>query len=181
MALDIRSVTDDDVPCVIKLWESAGLTRPWNDPQEDIRRARAVWPELFLVAVDGTAVVGTVMAGYDGHRGWLYYLATDSDRRGEGIGRSLVTAAESRLRALGCPKVMLMVRGQYGGTRLLRSPRLPARGHREHGQAADSRYLRDRLSRVPWCTPFVSSHSGDRSQWPLRSSSADGSLGKDRG
>lgn len=62
------------------------------------------------MADDGGAVVGSVMAGYDGHRGWLYYLATATTRRGEGIGRMLVHEAESRLVALGCPKVMLMIR-----------------------------------------------------------------------
>lgn len=110
MPVEIRPLTDADVEPVVELWHESGLTRPWNDPHTDIRRARAVWPELLLVAVDGGAVVGSVMAGYDGHRGWLYYLATATTRRGEGIGRSLVQEAETRLIALGCPKVMLMVR-----------------------------------------------------------------------
>lgn len=106
----IRVFEHADVDAVIALWRAAGLTRPWNDPYKDIERKRAVQPELFLVAVDGRELVGTVMAGYDGHRGWLYYLATDPARRGEGIGRALVGAAEERLRAMGCPKVQLMVR-----------------------------------------------------------------------
>lgn len=110
MAVDIRPLTDVDVDPVVAIWEESGLTRPWNDPREDIRRARAVWPELLLVATDQDVLVGTVMAGYDGHRGWLYYLATSPERRGEGVGRRLVEEAESRLLALGCPKVMLMVR-----------------------------------------------------------------------
>jgi ribosomal protein S18 acetylase RimI-like enzyme len=116
MSVRIRPLVDEDVEPVVALWEAAGLTRPWNDPRRDIARARAVWPELLLVADDapagdaGSRVVGSVMAGYDGHRGWLYYLATAPDRRGEGIGRALVGEAEARLRALGCPKVMLMVR-----------------------------------------------------------------------
>lgn len=110
MAVELRPLEDADVDAVVELWRESGLTRPWNDPQADIRRARGVWPELLLVAVDGSAVVGSVMAGYDGHRGWLYYLATSPARRGEGIGRRLVQEAESRLVALGCPKVMLMVR-----------------------------------------------------------------------
>ena len=114
MGLRIRGVTDTDVESVVELWRACGLTRPWNNPYEDIRRARSVWPDLLLVAVDGTAVVGTVMAGYDGHRGWLYYLATSPERRGEGIGRALVAEAEARLHALGCPKVMLMVRPHNG-------------------------------------------------------------------
>lgn len=106
----IRPLADADVDAVVQLWEDCGLTRPWNDPHADIRRARAVWPDLLLVAVDGSGLIGSVMAGYDGHRGWLYYLATAPTRRGEGIGRRLVQEAEARLLALGCPKVMLMVR-----------------------------------------------------------------------
>lgn len=110
MTVEIRPFAPSDEDQVVALWEAAGLTRPWNDPRKDIARARAVWPELLLVAAEGDAVVGSVMAGYDGHRGWLYYLATAPERRGEGIGRRLVGEAESRLEALGCAKVMLMVR-----------------------------------------------------------------------
>lgn len=107
--LVLRPLVDSDVDQVLALWERVGLTRPWNDPRADIARARAVWPDLLLVA-DDDGVVGTVMAGYDGHRGWLYYLATDPSRRGEGIGSALVSEAERRLAELGCPKVQLMVR-----------------------------------------------------------------------
>ncbi|WP_156762059.1 GNAT family acetyltransferase [Microbacterium karelineae] len=110
MSVAIRPLADADVDAVVVLWEATGLTRPWNDPRADIARARAVWPDLLLVADDGDAVVGSVMAGYDGHRGWLYYLATDPSRRGEGIGSALVAEAERRLEALGCPKAQLMVR-----------------------------------------------------------------------
>ncbi|GAA1986897.1 GNAT family acetyltransferase [Microbacterium pumilum] len=110
MTIDIRPFDRADTEAVVALWHGAGLTRPWNDPHEDIERKLGVQPELFLVAIDGGEVVGSVMAGYDGHRGWLYYLATDSARRGEGIARSLVGVAEERLIALGCPKVQLMVR-----------------------------------------------------------------------
>lgn len=110
MPIVIRPLGDPDVEPVVSLWHAVGLTRPWNDPHRDIARARAVWPDLLLVAAHGDRIVGAVMAGYDGHRGWLYYLASDPDRRGEGIGRMLVAEAERRLEALGCPKVMLMVR-----------------------------------------------------------------------
>lgn len=110
MTVLIRPCAPDDDAQVVALWSEAGLTRPWNDPHKDLARARAVWPDLLLVAADGDRVVGSVMAGYDGHRGWLYYLATAADRRGEGIGRRLIAEAETRLEALGCPKVMLMVR-----------------------------------------------------------------------
>jgi ribosomal protein S18 acetylase RimI-like enzyme len=110
MTAEIRTFDPADTEDVVALWEEAGLTRPWNDPRADIERMRAVWPDLLIVAVDGDRIVGTVMAGYDGHRGWIYYLASAADRRGEGIGRMLVGEAERRLLALGCPKVQLMVR-----------------------------------------------------------------------
>ncbi|MET0734187.1 MAG: GNAT family acetyltransferase, partial [Microbacterium sp.] len=99
-----------DTDAVVALWQASGLTRPWNDPRKDIARKLAVQPELFLVAVDAGSVVGSVMSGYDGHRGWLYYLAAAPDRRGEGIGRALVARAEELLLGMGCPKVQLMVR-----------------------------------------------------------------------
>ena len=110
MTVDIRSFAVSDTDAVVALWQETGLTRPWNNPYQDINRKLSVQPELFLVAVAGETVVGSVMAGYDGHRGWLYYLASDPARRGEGIGRRLVEAAEERLLAMGCPKVQLMVR-----------------------------------------------------------------------
>ena len=106
----VRTARAADRDGIVALWHAAGLTRPWNDPHRDLERHAAVWPDLLLVADDGGRVVGTVMAAYDGHRGWLYYLASDAERRGEGIGRALVDEAERRLIALGCPKVQLMVR-----------------------------------------------------------------------
>ncbi|KJL19507.1 GNAT family acetyltransferase [Microbacterium azadirachtae] len=117
----IRAFERRDTDAVVALWEDAGLTRPWNDPRADIERKLAVQPELFLVAEDlsrgAERIVGSVMAGYDGHRGWLYYLASASDLRGTGIGRALVTEAERLLLAMGCPKVQLMVRA--GNERVL--------------------------------------------------------------
>lgn len=110
MTLQIRPFDLADTEPVVSLWQETGLTRPWNNPYQDISRKLRVQPELFLVAVDGTALVGTVMAGYDGHRGWLYYLASSPARRGEGIGRRLVERAEELLIDMGCPKVQLMVR-----------------------------------------------------------------------
>jgi ribosomal protein S18 acetylase RimI-like enzyme len=95
---------------VIALWERCGLLRPWNDPHKDIARKRLLQRELFLVGFEGGAIVGTVMAGYDGHRGWINYLAVDPVRRRKGFGRALVERAERRLSELGCPKVNLQVR-----------------------------------------------------------------------
>ena len=112
-------MTGADVEAVVALWRSAGLTRPWNDPHRDVERKLAVQPELFLVVVDdvvaddGTvqeSVVATAMAGHEGHRGWVHYVAVDPSRQGEGLGRLVVEEAERRLLELGCPKVMLMVR-----------------------------------------------------------------------
>ncbi|WZH36945.1 MAG: GNAT family acetyltransferase [Microbacterium enclense] len=117
MTVEIRPFTLADEDAVVALWEEAGLTRPWNDPRADIRRKLTVQPELFLVAVDDEVVVGSVMAGYDGHRGWLYYLAAAASRRGSGVGRALVAEAERLLEDLGCPKVQLMVRPDNVGAR----------------------------------------------------------------
>jgi ribosomal protein S18 acetylase RimI-like enzyme len=111
----IRPFLPPDTEAVVSLWQETGLTRSWNNPYQDISRKLAVQPELFLVADDGGDIVGTVMAGYDGHRGWLYYLASAPARRGQGIGRRLVEAAEDLLREMGCPKVQLMVRPENGG------------------------------------------------------------------
>jgi ribosomal protein S18 acetylase RimI-like enzyme len=108
--MPIRPFEAADEDAVVALWESCGLVRPWNDPRRDIARKLAVQPELFLVAVDGETIVGTVMAGYDGHRGWINYLGTAPSRRGEGVGRALMAEAERLLLGLGCPKVNLQVR-----------------------------------------------------------------------
>jgi len=102
-----------DEPQVIDLWQRSGLARPWNDPRKDIARKLRVQRDLFLVGVDGgpdARIVGSVMAGYEGHRGWINYLAVDPERRRRGFARVLMAAAEERLRALGCPKINLQIR-----------------------------------------------------------------------
>lgn len=107
----IRPLVPDDTAAVVTLWEAAGLLRPWNDPHRDIERKLAMEDDLFLVAIDPHDVlVGSVMAGYDGHRGWVNYLAVDPQRRAEGWGRSLMQEAEQRLLSAGCPKLNLQVR-----------------------------------------------------------------------
>jgi ribosomal protein S18 acetylase RimI-like enzyme len=100
-----------DTDAVVALWDRCGLLRPWNDPRKDIARKLAVQRELFLVACDGDAIVAAAMAGYDGHRGWVYYFAVEPARRRRGVGRALMAEIETRLRALGCPKINLQVRG----------------------------------------------------------------------
>jgi ribosomal protein S18 acetylase RimI-like enzyme len=106
----IRPFTVGEEDAVVALWHAAGLVRPWNDPHRDIARKKQVQRELFLVAEDAGAVVGTAMAGYDGHRGWVYYVAVAPERQGGGLGALLMAEAEARLLALGCPKVNVQVR-----------------------------------------------------------------------
>ncbi len=108
--MEIRSFASADTESVIALWRACELVRPWNDPRRDIERKLEVEPELLLVGVLDGRIVGTVMAGYEGHRGWLNYLAVDPDHRGRGYGRLLVHSAEERLASRGCPKVNLQVR-----------------------------------------------------------------------
>jgi ribosomal protein S18 acetylase RimI-like enzyme len=106
----IRPFRAADEPAVVALWGRCGLTRPWNDPQKDITRKLAVRPDLFLVAEIDDTVIGTVMVGYDGHRGWINYLGVDPDYRRKGVGRVLMAEAELLLRLEGCPKINLQVR-----------------------------------------------------------------------
>jgi len=111
-ALDasVRPFEPRDTDAVVALWEACGLTRPWNDPRRDIRRKLTTQPELFLVAESGGSLLGTVMAGYDGHRGWVNYLAVDPGRQGRGLGRLLMQTVEAQLLARGCPKLNLQIR-----------------------------------------------------------------------
>jgi ribosomal protein S18 acetylase RimI-like enzyme len=106
----IRPFELADEETVIALWDRCGLLRPWNDPRKDIRRKMQVRPDLFLVGERDGAIVATAMAGYDGHRGWIYYLATDPDRQRQGLGRAIMAEAERLLRAAGCAKINLQVR-----------------------------------------------------------------------
>jgi ribosomal protein S18 acetylase RimI-like enzyme len=99
-----------DIPDLIALWEACGLTRPWNDPERDARLAIAGATSTILGVRDGDALIASVMVGFDGHRGWVYYLAVAPDRRREGLGRQLMAAAEAWLRDRGAPKLQLMVR-----------------------------------------------------------------------
>jgi ribosomal protein S18 acetylase RimI-like enzyme len=109
-ALSIAPIEDADVTAVIALWQSCGLTRPWNDPAADIARARKVPNAAILAGRDGSKIVASVLVGHDGHRGWVYYVAVDSDYRHKGYGRVIMNAAEDWLRAHGIEKLQLMVR-----------------------------------------------------------------------
>ncbi|CAB3699039.1 ribosomal protein S18 acetylase RimI-like enzyme [Burkholderia sp. OAS925] len=113
-ALSIRRFDARDTDAVIALWQQAfpeyrDATKPQRNPRLSIANKLATQPELFFVAVLGERVVGTVMGGYDGHRGWLYSLAVDESLRRHGIGSRLVAHVEAALTALGCPKLNLQV------------------------------------------------------------------------
>ena len=108
--LIIRSFKISDEPDVIDLWHRCNLVVPQNDPKKDIEMKLQVQPELFFVGVISSRIVSTVMSGYDGHRGWIYYLAVDPDFQQNGIGRRMVEKAEIKLRKLGCSKINLQIR-----------------------------------------------------------------------
>jgi ribosomal protein S18 acetylase RimI-like enzyme len=106
----VRPYLEADEEAVVALWRACALVVPSNDPFEDIRRKLAVQRDLFLVGTLDGRVVATVMAGYDGHRGWINYLAVAPDHRRRGLGGLLMAAAERALAARGCPKINLQVR-----------------------------------------------------------------------
>jgi ribosomal protein S18 acetylase RimI-like enzyme len=108
--LTIRSFAPDDREEVVALWRRCGLVRPNNDPGKDIHRKRKVRGDLFLVALLDGVIVGSVMVGYEGHRGWINYLAVCPKHQKRGYGRQLMEEAERLLRAEGCPKINLQVR-----------------------------------------------------------------------
>ena len=108
--LQIRAYRESDQDAVVALWRGCGLVRPWNDPVKDIHRKLQVQRDLFLVGTLDGRLVATVMTGYEGHRGWINYLAVAAECRKQGFGRRLMDEAEARLRAVGCPKINLQIR-----------------------------------------------------------------------
>ncbi len=108
--MELRPYATGDEAEVIELWQRCGLTRSWNDPRKDIQRKLTTQPELFLVGLVDRRVIATAMAGYDGHRGWVNYLAVAPEHRTRGYGRSLMREVEERLTARGCPKLNIQVR-----------------------------------------------------------------------
>ena len=109
--MDVRAYTAEDLAGVDALWrEVFPDDPPWNRAEVAVPAKLAVQPELFLVASDGTRIVGTVMGGYDGHRGWIYALAVAASERRQGIAASLMSAIEARLHDAGCRKINLQVR-----------------------------------------------------------------------
>lgn len=108
--MKIRCFQSEDEPAVIALWQQRDLVRPWNDPHRDICRKRKVNPEWFHVGLVDGQVVATVLAGYEGHRGWLNYLAVAREFQRCGLARAIVAEAERSLRKAGCPKINLQIR-----------------------------------------------------------------------
>lgn len=109
--ITIRPYEHDDEAAVAALWREVFPGSPaWNHPETDIQRKLAVQRELFLVATVDAEIIGTAMAGYDGHRGWVYYVAVSPEHRRTGIGRALMNSAEEELVRFGCPKLNLQVR-----------------------------------------------------------------------
>ena len=108
--MQIRPFLESDESAVIALWNACKLTRPWNDPRKDIARKLTVQRELFFVGVIHNDIVASVMAAFDGHRGWINYLAVHPDFQRRKLGATLMKYVEQRLLDAGCPKINLQVR-----------------------------------------------------------------------
>jgi len=115
MEIRIRPYKPRDEEDLVQLWEDCGLVVPWNNPRKDIQRKLKVQSEMFLVGFLDGMLIASVMAGYEGHRGWINYLAVHPNYRRVGIGRQMMGAAEARLLAAGCPKINLQVRANNQG------------------------------------------------------------------
>ena len=112
----VSEVVDNDSDALVALWARCDLTRPWNDPRADLARARTTPTSTVLVGHAEGLLVASVMVGYDGHRGWIYYLAVAPEVRRNGLGRQMMQEAETWLRARDAPKLQLMVRNANTAT-----------------------------------------------------------------
>ena len=110
--MQISTARESDMDEVIALWEVCDLTRPWNDPVTDYRLALGNETSAILLAHHEGQLVASVMTGFDGHRGWVYYLAVAPDARKQGLGRHMMAAAEQWLSESDSPKIQLMVRDE---------------------------------------------------------------------
>ena len=108
--MKIRTFNNDDKDEVIQLWRNCDLLRPWNDPEQDINRKLDDSPELFLVGILEGKICASAMGGYDGHRGWVNYLAVDPSVQHSGLGKQIMSELESRLMKTGCPKINVQIR-----------------------------------------------------------------------
>ena len=109
-SLLIRPLKEGDEEALVSLWNMCKLTVPWNNPYKDIARKLKVQAELFLVGYLEDKLIASVMAGYDGHRGWINYFAVHPDFQARGYGKQLMDNVENGLRELGCPKINLQIR-----------------------------------------------------------------------
>jgi GNAT superfamily N-acetyltransferase len=106
--MNIESLPTDRLDDAIELWHQVGLTRPWNDPRDDLRRALASPSSVVLAGLDGETLISTAMVGHDGHRGWVYYLAVRPGFRGHGHGRAIMNAGEAWLAERQVPDIAMM-------------------------------------------------------------------------
>ena len=113
--LIIGDLRKDEIDDAVELWRAVGLTRPWNDPHADARLAMAGTTSTILAGRLDGRLVATVMAGADGHSGWVYYLGVEPDCRGRRYGEAMMRAAEQWIIARGMPKLQLMVRHDNTG------------------------------------------------------------------
>ena len=109
-SLLIRPFQTEDEDALVALWKMCELTVSWNNPHKDIARKLQVQPELFLVGILDSSLIATVMGGYEGHRGWINYLAVHPDFQGNGYGQEIMNSVETGLREMGCPKINLQIR-----------------------------------------------------------------------
>ena len=110
MEFSIREYHINDEQQVIHLWYECELVVPWNNPKMDIERKLKVNPELFLVGEIEYKIIASVMGGYEGHRGWINYLAVLPDYQGKGFAKQIMTAVEQKIKNIGCPKINLQIR-----------------------------------------------------------------------
>lgn len=108
--MKIRPFEEKDRAATITLWQQCGLVVPHNDPNKDIDRKLKVDADLFLVGVDNNKIVASVMGGYEGHRGWINYLAVSPEHQRKGYGQAMMQSVEELILAKGCPKINLQVR-----------------------------------------------------------------------
>ena len=109
--MKIRPFEIEDQTAVIELWQACALVVPWNDPAKDIARKMKVDADLFLVGESDGEIVATVMGGYEGHRGWINYLAVSPRHQRKGYGRQIMEFVEQKIQLKGCPKINLQIRG----------------------------------------------------------------------
>ena len=109
--IKIRPFDIEDQAAVIELWRACALVVPWNDPVKDIARKLKVGADLFLIGESRGEIVATVMGGYEGHRGWINYLAVSPQHQRKGYGKEIMEFVEQRIQLKGCPKINLQIRG----------------------------------------------------------------------